>query len=91
MVVLPVACLVFAALQDPFASLPFRSIGPAVMGGRIHEIAALPSNPAVLYVATASGGLWHSANMGTTWSSLFDDQPVSTFGSVAIAPSNAPP
>lgn len=88
MVVLPVACLVFAALQDPFAALPFRSIGPAVMGGRVHEIAALPSNPAVLYVATASGGLWHSANMGTTWSSLFDDQPVSTFGSVAIAPSN---
>ncbi|MEK7668172.1 MAG: hypothetical protein AAB409_05940 [Gemmatimonadota bacterium] len=86
--VLPIACLVLAALQDPFASLPFRSIGPAVTGGRIHEIAALPSNPAMLYVATASGGLWHSANMGTTWSPLFDDQPVSTFGSVAIAASN---
>jgi len=88
MVVLPLACLVFAALQDPFASLPFRSIGPAVMGGRVHEIAALPSNPAVLYVATASGGLWRSANAGTTWSPLFDNQPVSTFGSLAIAPSN---
>lgn len=88
MVVLPLACLVFAAVQDPFASLPFRSIGPAVMGGRVHEIAALPSNPAVLYVATASGGLWRSANAGTTWSPLFDNQPVSTFGSLAIAPSN---
>ena len=86
--VLPIACLLVAALQDPFASLPFRSIGPAVMGGRVHEIAALPSNPAVLYVATASGGLWRSANAGTTWSPLFDNQPVSTFGSLAIAPSN---
>ncbi len=68
--------------------LHFRSIGPAVTGGRIHDVEALPDDPATLYVATASGGLWKSVNKGTTWQPLFDDQPVSTFGDVALAPSN---
>ncbi|HSR42492.1 MAG TPA: hypothetical protein VLL48_09975, partial [Longimicrobiales bacterium] len=66
----------------------FRSIGPAVTGGRIHDVEALPDDPATVYVATASGGLWRSTNQGTTWTPLFDDQPVSTFGDVAIAPSD---
>ncbi|MGH7567766.1 MAG: VPS10 domain-containing protein [Gemmatimonadales bacterium] len=75
-------------LGAQFQNLRFRSIGPAVMGGRIHDIEGVPRNPAVLYVASASGGLWKSVNKGTTWAPIFDDQPVSTFGDVAIAPSN---
>jgi photosystem II stability/assembly factor-like uncharacterized protein len=75
-------------LAAQFQDLRFREIGPAVMGGRIHDIEALPTNPAVMYVASASGGLWKSVNKGTTWTPIFDDQPVSTFGDVAIAPSN---
>jgi photosystem II stability/assembly factor-like uncharacterized protein len=71
-----------------FDRLRFRTIGPAVMGGRVHDIEALPGNPAVLYVGAASGGLWKSVNKGTTWTPIFDHQPVSTFGDVAIAPSN---
>ncbi|HEX7051443.1 MAG TPA: hypothetical protein VF188_14645 [Longimicrobiales bacterium] len=77
-----------SAPAGPFGELRFRSIGPAVTGGRIHDIEALPGDPATLYVATASGGLWKSVNHGTTWTPLFDDQPVSTFGDVAIAPSD---
>lgn len=69
-------------------SFRFREIGPAVTGGRIHDVEALPRDPSTIYVATASGGLWKSTNNGTTWTSLFDDQPVSTFGDLAIAPSN---
>ncbi|MBI3982178.1 MAG: hypothetical protein HY337_04655 [Gemmatimonadetes bacterium] len=68
--------------------LRFRSIGPAVTGGRIHDVEALPHEPATIYVATASGGLWKTVNNGTTWTSIFDHQPVSTFGDVAIAPSD---
>jgi photosystem II stability/assembly factor-like uncharacterized protein len=68
--------------------LRFRSIGPAVTGGRIHDVEALPHDPSTLYLATASGGIWKSTNKGTTWTPIFDDQPVSTFGVVAIAPSN---
>lgn len=70
------------------AELDFRSIGPAITGGRIHDVEALPSDPSTIYVAAASGGLWKSTNHGTTWQPIFEDQPVSTFGDLAIAPSN---
>jgi photosystem II stability/assembly factor-like uncharacterized protein len=85
---LAIALAVAAVTQSPFDSLRFRPIGPAVMGGRIHDVEGVPQNPAIVYVATASGGLWKSTNKGTTWTPIFDDQPVSTFGDVAIAPSN---
>lgn len=66
----------------------FRLIGPAVAGGRIHDVEALPHDPATIYVASASGGIWKSSNMGTTWRPVFEGQPVSTFGDLAIAPSD---
>ena len=69
-------------------SLRFRNIGPAVTGGRIHDVEALPDDPSTIYVATASGGLWKSTNKGTTWKPIFEGKPVSTFGDLAIAPSN---
>ena len=62
-----------AATPDPFAGLTFRNIGPAVMGGRIDDLAVLESNPAVFYVGSATGGLWRTTNNGTTWEVLFDD------------------
>ncbi len=74
--------------SETLSGLTFRAPGPAVTGGRIHDVEALPDDPSTLYVATASSGLWKSTNQGTTWTSLFDDQPVSTFGDIAIAPSN---
>ena len=66
----------------------FRPIGPAVTGGRIHDVEALPDDPSTVYVAAASGGIWRSTNKGTTWTPIFDHQAVSTFGDLAIAPSN---
>ena len=49
------------------SELKFRCIGPAVTGGRIHDVEALPKDPSTIYVATASGGIWKSSNKGTTW------------------------
>ncbi len=66
-----------------------RAIGPAVTGGRIHDVEALPQDPSTIYVATASGGLWKSTNRGHTWTDLWTHMPVSTFGDVAIAPTNS--
>ncbi|HEY7215725.1 MAG TPA: hypothetical protein VIC28_13925, partial [Thermoanaerobaculia bacterium] len=37
-----------------------------------------------VYAGTATGGLWKSTNGGLTWTPLFDDQPVSSIGAVAI-------
>jgi len=69
--------------------LKARAIGPAVMGGRISDIAIDPRNPAVFYVGFATGGVWKSGNYGVTLSPIFDDQPAQSIGAVAVAPSNS--
>jgi photosystem II stability/assembly factor-like uncharacterized protein len=76
--------------SDDSVLKPFvwRSIGPASMGGRIDDIAVVESNPSIIYLGFATGGLWKSTNNGTTWSSIFDRYPVSSVGDIAIAPSN---
>ncbi len=77
------------AVPPLLSELRLRSIGPAVTGGRIDDVEAVPGHPATVYVATATGGLWKTTNGGVTWRPLFDAQPVSTFGDVALAPSDA--
>jgi photosystem II stability/assembly factor-like uncharacterized protein len=73
---------------NPFGELPLRSIGPAVMGGRIHDVQSLPDDPSTIWIASATGGLWKSTNRGTTWTPVFDGEPTGTFGVVAVGPSN---
>jgi photosystem II stability/assembly factor-like uncharacterized protein len=65
-----------------------RSIGPAVTGGRVHDVEAVAGDPSVLWIATASGGLWRSLNRGHTWVNVFEGMEVNTFGDVALASSN---
>ena len=74
--------------EADLAAFEARHIGPALTGGRIHDVEALPDDPSTIYVATASGGLWKSTNRGVTWTNLWEHMPVSTFGDVAIAPSD---
>src|ERR1700694_536279 len=62
--------------------LHFREIGPASMGGRIDDFAVVESNPDIIYVGAASGGVFKTTNAGTTWEPVFDDQPNSTIGDV---------
>ncbi|HEY3569208.1 MAG TPA: glycosyl hydrolase [Thermoanaerobaculia bacterium] len=68
-------------------ALKYRLVGPA-WGGRVSRVAGVPGDPNVYYAATASGGVWKSADAGASWSPIFDDQPVSSIGSIAIAPSD---
>ncbi|HWH79368.1 MAG TPA: hypothetical protein VNT76_18435, partial [Candidatus Binatus sp.] len=77
------------ASTSPFAGLRFREIGPASPAGRIDDFAVLESNPAVFYVATATGGLWKTVNQGTTFNTVFDNETTSSIGDVAIAPTDA--
>ena len=70
-----------------FKALKYRNIGPAP-GGRVSRAAGVPGNPLLYYAATASGGVWMSSDGGTAWRSVFDDQPVSSIGSIAVAPSD---
>ncbi len=73
-----------AALKN----LRWREIGPAIMGGRIDDFAVVESNPEIVYVGTASGGVFKTINGGTTWQPVFDTEAVSTIGDVTLAPSD---
>ncbi len=73
--------------RDSFDGLEYRLIGPAT-GGRVARVAGVAGDPLVYYAATAAGGVWKSVNGGTKWESVFDDQPVSSIGSIAVAPSD---
>ena len=75
--------------DDPILkNFTWRSIGPANMGGRIDDIAVVESSPSTFYVGFATGGLWKTTNNGTTFTPLFDEQPVTSIGDIAIAPSD---
>ena len=72
-----------------FKSVPFRSIGPANMGGRITDFAVDPKNPAAFYMATATGGAFKTSNRGTTWTPVFESEAVASVGAMAVFPKNA--
>src|ERR1043165_2116202 len=71
-----------------FERLEWRSIGPANMGGRIADIEGVPGNPNVVYVATASGGLFKTTNGGVKWTPLFERQGSISIGDIALEPGN---
>lgn len=76
------------AQETALKNLKFRSIGPAIMGGRIDDFAVVESNPRVMYVGSAAGGIFKTGNGGVTWEPIFDDQPTPTIGDLALAPSD---
>ncbi len=76
-----------AAPTDPLAGLGYRSIGPAA-GGRVAKVTGVPGDPLTYYAATAGGGVWRSVDGGFAWESVFDDEPTSSTGAIAVAPSD---
>jgi photosystem II stability/assembly factor-like uncharacterized protein len=70
-------------------NLKARQIGPALMGGRVSDIAIDPRNPAIFYVGLGTGGLFKTGNNGVTFDPVFDKQSVLSIGAVAIAPSDS--
>ena len=63
-----------------FKNLKARSIGPAVMGGRVSDIALDPHNPFIFYVGLAHGGVFKTEDNGVTFDPIFDNQPVLSIG-----------
>ena len=66
----------------------WRNIGPADMGGRVADVAGIPSPSKTFYVAAAAGGIWKTTNAGTTFRPVFDNERVISMGALAIAPSD---
>jgi len=77
-----------ADASKAFSSLKIRNIGPAVTSGRVSDFAMHPDGWQTYYAATASGGLWKTANGGITWAPIFDDQGSYAIGVVELDPND---
>ncbi|MFT6319711.1 MAG: photosystem II stability/assembly factor-like uncharacterized protein [Granulosicoccus sp.] len=71
------------ALKVSFGGMNARSIGPAVMSGRITTLDAVESDPQILYLGAANGGVWKSNSAGTTFRPVFDEH-TQSIGAIAI-------
>ncbi len=77
-----------ASAPGELKTLKYRSIGPAA-GGRICRVTGVAGDPRIYYAATAAGGLWKSTDGGSSFKPVTDELPISSVGSVALAPSNS--
>src|SRR5262249_3481557 len=71
---------------DVYSRLRWRYIGPE--GNRIAAVVGVPGDPLVYYAGSASGGVSKTTDGGVHWEPIFDDQPVQSIGSLAVAPSD---
>jgi len=67
---------------------PARNIGPGGMSGRVTSIDVVSNSPDIIYVGTASGGVWKSTSGGIDWTPIFNDQLTASVGALAIQQSN---
>src|SRR5215470_17425181 len=72
--------------RDILGNLRFRFIGPT--GNRLTSVVGIPGDSNTYYVGAASGGIWKTVDAGVHWDPIFDGQPVSSIGALAIAPSD---
>src|SRR2546421_1392934 len=87
--------IVFAAVapcslsadQGFAGALRWRNVGP-FRGGRTRAITGVPSQPNVFYMAQVNGGVFKTIDYGRTWQPIFDDQPTSSVGAIAVSISN---
>lgn len=77
-----------ARVRMAAASLALRSIGPALVSGRVVDLAVNPRDKSTWYVAAGSGGVWKTTNGGVTWTPIFEHQASYSIGAVALDPSN---
>ncbi len=85
------SCAALAAQLVPanlFDQLQWRMIGP-FRGGRVAAVTGIPGDPATFYFGSVGGGVWKTTDAGTVWTPVFDQQPISSIGAVAVAPSNS--
>ena len=73
--------------KELFGDMKARQIGPAIMSGRISDIAQHPRNNQIIYIGAAGGGVWKSGDGGASFSSMFDKHNQS-IGCITVDPNN---
>ena len=77
-----------APVAQQFDKLHFRSIGPAIMSGRIADLAVYEKNTSIWYVGTAHGGVWKTTSNGATFTPMLQDQGLMSIGDVTVSQQN---
>lgn len=70
-----------------YAALRWRLVGP-FRGGRVLAVSGVSGNPFLFYFGSVDGGVWKTTDAGRTWNPIFDGQPSSSIGALAVAPSD---
>ena len=70
-----------------FKGMQWRQIGP-FRGGRALTIEGVPGEPDAYYFGAVAGGVWKTNDGGANWTPLFDKEPISSIGAIAVAPSD---
>src|SRR5882757_6927426 len=73
---------------DPalFSDMKWRLVGP-FRGGRSLSAVGVSGSSSTFYFGAVGGGVWKTTDAGTTWSPIFDSQPIASIGAVEVAPS----
>jgi len=69
-----------------YQSLEWRCIGPH-RGGRALAVSGVRGKPETFYFGAVGGGVWKTTDGGHEWEPIFDSQPISSIGALAVAPS----
>lgn len=79
----------FAQSVSPelFNDMEWRLIGP-FRAGRVVAVGGVPGDGTTFYFGSVDGGVWKTTNAGTTWTPIFDKEPVASIGALAVSPSN---
>ncbi|WP_435263917.1 VPS10 domain-containing protein [Tenacibaculum sp. nBUS_03] len=74
--------------MDLVKNMKPRNIGPGGMSGRVTAIDVVQNNTDIMYVGTASGGVWKSTSAGIKWKPIFEKQATASIGALAVQQSN---
>jgi photosystem II stability/assembly factor-like uncharacterized protein len=88
MLLISVASIAQKLDMEKLKGMKPRSIGPAAMSGRITAVDVVASNPDIMYVGAASGGVWKTVSGGITWEPVFDKETTLSIGAIAVQQDN---
>jgi PKD domain len=73
---------------QPMQSKPSSHQNWGVVAGRVDAIAVHPTNPSIMLLGAATGGIWKSTDAGATWRPVSDTAPSLATSHIAFSPAN---